>query len=191
MVCRAVPVSVRWRDQGLDPDALLAQRRERSKPLWDERVLWCTVRKKHEPPASKARRRPSLLHQPPGRARALPLLRVRADGQRLVERLHVRTALTRKNYLLPAPTRASSAPLSRYTILGSCRLAGVDPLEYLRDVRPTMRRKIRLVDLADLPHRCKQCRDAVAAFCAALARLGRCEYSRQRASHGDWGAIKS
>jgi hypothetical protein len=60
-----------------------------------------------------------------------------------------------------------------YTILGSCRLAGVDPLEYLRDVLPRMTRKVRLIDLADLlPHRWKQRRDAVAALCTALAHVG-------------------
>lgn len=49
----------------------------------------------------------------------------------------------------------------------------VDPLEYLRDVLPRMTRKVRLIDLPDLlPHRWKQRRDAVAAFCVALARLG-------------------
>jgi hypothetical protein len=53
-----------------------------------------------------------------------------------------------------------------------CRIC--DPLEYLRDVLPRMTRKVRLVDLSDLlPHRWKQRRDAVAALCAALARIGR------------------
>jgi len=71
---------------------------------------------------------------------------------------------------------AGSSPPPRpaaAVILGSCRLAGVDPLEYLRDVLPRMTRKVRLVDLPELlPHRWKRRRDAVAAFCAALARLG-------------------
>ena len=40
-------------EQGLDPGGVLEQRRERSKPLWDELVSWCTVHKKHEPPSSK------------------------------------------------------------------------------------------------------------------------------------------
>ena len=54
------------------------------------------------------------------------------------------------------------------------RLAGIDPLEYLRDVLPRMARKVRLLDLSELlPHHWKQRRDAVAAFCAALARWGR------------------
>jgi transposase len=36
-----------------DPSAKLAERRARSKPVWDELVRWCAVRKQHEPPASK------------------------------------------------------------------------------------------------------------------------------------------
>ncbi|HEX7839756.1 MAG TPA: transposase [Kofleriaceae bacterium] len=35
--------------RGLDPDAKLAKRRARSKPVWDELVAWCTLRKQHEP----------------------------------------------------------------------------------------------------------------------------------------------
>ena len=36
----------------LTDDERLAERRRQSKPVWDELVAWCTVRKKHEPPAS-------------------------------------------------------------------------------------------------------------------------------------------
>jgi hypothetical protein len=39
---------------------------------------------------------------------------------------------------------------------------------------PHFSRKVRLIELSDLlPHRWQQRRDAVAAFCAALARFGR------------------
>jgi transposase len=82
--------------------------------------------------------------------------------------------MTRKNYLFAGSDGGAERAAIAYTILGSCRLVGIDPLEYLRDVLPRMTRKVRLVDLSDLlPHRWKQRRDAVAAFCAALARLGR------------------
>ena len=162
------------RDNGLDPDAVLAQRRERSKPLWDELVSWCTVHKKHEPPSSKlgialryfTNHRVAL-------ARFLDFGYVPLDNG-IVERLHVRTAMTRKNYLFAGSDAGAERAAIAYTILGSCRLTGIDPLEYLRDVLPRMTRKIRLIDLSELlPHRWKQRRDAVAAFCAALGRLGR------------------
>ena len=162
------------RDEGLDPDAMLARRRERSKPLWDELVSWCTVQKKHETPSSRlgialryfTNHRVAL-------ARFLDYGYVPMDND-IVERLHVRTAMTRKNYLFAGSDGGAERAAIAYTILGSCRLVGIDPLEYLRDVLPRMTRKVRLVDLSDLlPHRWKQRRDAVAALCAALARLGR------------------
>ncbi len=161
-------------EKGLDPDTVLAQRREQSKPLWDELVSWCTVNKKHEPPSSRLgiALRYFTNHQV-ALARFLDYGYVPMDNG-LVERLHVRTALTRKNYLFAGSDAGAERAAIAYTILGSCRLAGVDPLEYLRDVLPRMTRKIRVIDLPELlPHRWKQRRDAVAAFCAALARIGR------------------
>ncbi len=162
------------REQSLDPDAVLAQRHERSKPIWDELVAWCTVHKQHEPPSSRLgiALRYFTNHQV-ALGRFLDYGYVPMDNG-IVERLHVRTAMTRKNYLFAGSDGGAERAAIAYTILGSCRLAGVDPLEYLRDVLPLMTRKLRLLDLPELlPHRWKQRRDAIAAFCAALARLGR------------------
>jgi transposase len=162
------------REQGLDPDAVLAQRRERSKPIWDELVSWCSVHKKHEPPSSRLGigLRYFTNHQI-ALARFLDYGYVPMDNG-IVERLHVRTAMTRRNYLFAGSDGGAERAAIAYTILGSCRLAGVDPLEYLRDVLPLMTRKIRLLDLPELlPHRWKQRRNAVAALCAALAHFGR------------------
>jgi hypothetical protein len=54
-----------------------------------------------------------------------------------------------------------------YTILGSCRLAGVDPREYLADVLPQLTGRIRLMDLpALLPSRWG-CTPAVTAVTVA------------------------
>ena len=54
-----------------------------------------------------------------------------------------------------------------YTILGSCRLAGVDPREYLADVLPRLTGRIRLVDLpALMPARWAAERAAAAAVAA-------------------------
>ena len=48
-----------------------------------------------------------------------------------------------------------------YTILGSCALADVDPVEYLTDVMPRLARGIRLADVAELlPIQWKAARDA-------------------------------
>jgi hypothetical protein len=157
----------------LDPDEKLKQRLERSKPLWDELVSWCHVRKKHEPPSSTlgVALRYFTNHQA-ALGRFLDYGVVPLDNG-LVERLHVRAALTRKNFLFVGADSGGERAAIAYTILGSCRLAGVDPIEYLSDVLPRLTGKIRILDLpALLPSRWKQRRDAVAAFCKALAGVG-------------------
>jgi hypothetical protein len=138
------------RDRGLEPDAVLAQRRERSKPIWDELVAWCTVHKKHEPPSSRMgiALRYFTNHQV-ALGRFLDYGYVPMDNG-IVERLHVRTAMTRKNYLFAGSDAGAERAAIAYTLLGSCRLAGIDPLEYLRDVLPRMTRKVRLLDLSQL-----------------------------------------
>ena len=68
----------------------------------------------------------------------------------IVERLHVRTALTRKNFLFAGSDAGGERAAIAYTILGSCRLAGADPREYLADVLPRLTGRIRLVDLPSL-----------------------------------------
>ena len=138
------------RERELGPEEVLVQRRERSKPIWDELVAWCTVHKKHEPPSSRMgiALRYFTNHQV-ALGRFLDYGYVPLDNG-IVERLHVRTALTRKNYLFAGSDAGAERAAIAYTILGSCRLAGVDPLEYLRDVLPRMTRKVRLLDLSQL-----------------------------------------
>jgi transposase len=138
------------RDRELGPDDVLAERQTRSKPIWDELVAWCTVHKKHETPSSRlgVALRYFTNHQV-ALGRFLDYGYVPMDNG-IVERLHVRTALTRKNYLFAGSDAGAERAAIAYTILGSCRLAGVDPLEYLRDVLPRMTRKVRLLDLPSL-----------------------------------------
>ena len=57
----------------------------------------------------------------------------------IVERLHVRAALTRKNYLFAGSHAGAERAAIAYSILGSCRLLGVDPVEYLADCAPPPR----------------------------------------------------
>lgn len=151
----------------LAPDEKLRRRIERSKPVWDELRAWCRVRKKYEPPSSAlaVALRYFTNHQV-ALGRFLDYGEVPMDNG-LVERLHVRTALTRKNYLFAGSDSGGERAAIAYTILGSCRLAGVDPIEYLRDVLPRLTGKVRLLDLpALLPARWAAAR-AVAAATAA------------------------
>jgi hypothetical protein len=77
----------------------------------------------------------------------------------IVERLHVRTALTRKNFLFAGSDTGGERAAIAYTVLGSCKLADVDPVEYLTDVLPRLARRVRLRDVpALLPARWKVAR---------------------------------
>lgn len=148
----------------LDDDKRLAERRSRSKPVWDELVAWCTVRKKHEPPSSGLGKALQYFtnHQV-ALARFLDYGYLPLDNG-IVERLHVRAAMTRKNFLFAGADSGGDRAAIAYTIFGSCRLAGVDPIAYLADVLPRLTRRVRLVDLpALLPARWAAARAAANA----------------------------
>src|SRR5690606_37418452 len=68
----------------------------------------------------------------------------------IVERLHVRAALTRKNFLFVGSDAGGDRAAIALTLLACCRLAGVDPVEYLRAWLPRMARTIRLLDVPGL-----------------------------------------
>jgi transposase len=71
--------------------------------------------------------------------------------------------LTRKNYLFAGSDVGAERAAIAYTLLGSCQLADIDPVEYLADVMPRMTRRIRIADLpALLPAQWKAARPAAA-----------------------------
>lgn len=153
----------------LDDNARLSERQARSRPVYEELVSWCNVHKPHEPPQSPMGRaiRYLLNHRE-------ALMRFLDDGcipidNGVVERLHVRAALTRKNFLFAGSDAGGERAAVAYTILGCCRLADVNPREYLADILPRLARGIRLRDVPDmLPARWKALREqAAAANCTA------------------------
>jgi hypothetical protein len=78
----------------------------------------------------------------------------------------------RKNFLFAGNDDFGERAATAFTILGCCRIVGVNPVEYLADVPPRLARPVRLRDLPDLlPHRWKARRDAAAAFSMARAQL--------------------
>ena len=156
----------------LDPDAKLAVRREQSRPVFDELVAWAKVHQPFEAPSSKLGEAIRyLLNHHVALGRFLESGLVPIDNGK-VERLHIRAALARKNFLFAGNDDFGERAAIAFTILGCCRIIGVNPFEYLADVFPRLARPVRLRDLPDLlPHRWKARRDAAAAFCAALARL--------------------
>ena len=155
-----------------DPAERLAVRQTQSRPVFDELVAWAQVHQPFEAPSSKlgdALR--YLLNHRVALGRFLESGLVPIDNGK-VERLHIRAALARKNFLFTGNDEFGERAAIAFTILGCCRIIGVSPVEYLADVFPTLARPIRLRDLPELlPHRWKARRDAAAAFVAALATL--------------------
>ena len=131
----------------LSDDRRLKIRQNESKSVWDEICAWCDTYKPHEPPASKLGEAIRYLTN-----HRIALGRFLEDGvipmdNGIVERLHVRAALTRKNYLFAGSDAGGERAAIAYTILGCCRLANVNPVEYLADVLPRLARRIRLRDM--------------------------------------------
>lgn len=149
------------------PDERLAARRARSKPIFDELRNWCHVRKKYEPPSSKlGRALQYFTNHKVALGRFLDDGRVPPDNG-IVERLHIRAALTRKNFLFAGSDAGGERAAIAYTLLGSCRLAGIDPIEYLADVMPKLAGRVRLMDLPSmLPSRWAAARVRVATATA-------------------------
>jgi transposase len=147
----------------LDPEKRLAARSARSKPIFDELKNWCHVRKKYEPPSSRLGKALQYFsNHEVALGRFLEDGRVPIDNG-IVERLHIRAALTRKNFLFAGSDAGGERAAIAYTIFGCCRLAGVDPIEYLADVLPRLRRRVRPLDLPDmLPSRWAPARTAAA-----------------------------
>ena len=76
-----------------------------------------------------------------------------------VERLHIRAAMTRKDFLFAGSDAGGERAAIAYTVLGSCALADVNPVEYLVEVLPRLSRRVRLRDVpALMPAAWKQSR---------------------------------
>ncbi len=64
------------------------------------------------------------------------------DG--IVERLHVRAAMTRKHALCAGSDACSERAAVASTVLGCCALVAGNPVAYLADVLPRQSRRLRL-----------------------------------------------
>ena len=133
-----------------DPDAKLEVRQAQSKPVFDELVAWAKTHQPYEPPASKLGEAIRyLLNHRVALGRFLESGVVPIDNG-AVERLHIRVALTRKNYLFAGSDAGGERAAIAYTILGCCRVLGINPTEYLSDVVPRLAHRVRLIDLPEL-----------------------------------------
>jgi transposase len=136
--------------RGLAPDKKFAVRQAESKPVFDEIVSWAEAYKSHEPPASALG---SAIRYMTNHREALG--RFLEDGvipidNGIVERLHVRAALTRKNFLFAGSDAGGERAAIAYTILGCCRLADVNPVEYLSDILPRLARGVCVRDVPNM-----------------------------------------
>jgi transposase len=131
-------------------DERLAERQSKSAAVYGELIRWCETHQPFETPKSPmgAGIRYVLNHQD-ALQRFLDDPDIPLDNGK-VERLHVRAAITRKNYLFAGSDAGGTRAAAAYTILGCCALAEVDPIAYLVDVLPRLARRVREADAADL-----------------------------------------
>jgi transposase len=123
------------------PEQKLAERQRRSKPVYDELIAWCLAYQPHEPPASMLGKAIQYLLN-----HRVELTRYIDDGtlpidNGIVERLHRIPAITRMNYLFAGSHTGAERAAIAYSIIGSCELLGIDPVEYLADVLPRLARE--------------------------------------------------
>ena len=135
--------------RGDDNARRLAERRRRSRPVYEELLAWARSYQPTEPPASLLGRAIQYLlnHQ-------VALTRFLTDGglppdNGIVERLHRRPAIGRRMYLFAGSHAAAERAAIAYSVLGTCRLLDLNPAHYLGDVLPRLARGI--VIARDLP----------------------------------------
>jgi transposase len=130
----------------LTPQARCQERQARSKPVYEELVKWCKTYQPGEPPTSLLGRavRYLLNHR-------VALMRFLEDGvipidNGIVERLHRGPAVGRRNYLFAGSHEGAQRAAIAYSVLGTCKLAGVNPIDYLTDVLPRLTRGVVIKD---------------------------------------------
>ena len=125
-------------------------RQSKSKPIYDELLAWCRAHKPHEPPKTPLAAACSYIIN-----HHVALMRFLDDGfipidNGLVERLHRRPAIGRRNFLFVGSHAGGERAAIAYSILGTCRLIGLNPVAYLSDIVPTLARGVEHHELAAL-----------------------------------------
>jgi transposase len=146
--------------RGRPPDEVLAVRKEHSVSIYDTLVDWCKAHQPVEPPKSPMGKAIGyLLNHEQALRRFMEHGAIPMDNG-AVERLHIRVALTRKNFLFAGSDAGAQRAAIAYSILGCCALAEVDPVAYLVYALPRLARGIRLRDAPELlPHAWKATRE--------------------------------
>lgn len=135
--------------RGKPPDEVLAARKVKSRPIYDALMQWVRLYKTREPPSSAlGRALRYVTNHEVALSRFLDDGRLPIDNGE-VERLHRRPAILRMNSLFAGSHEGGRRAAIVMSILGSCRLAGVNAVHYLADVLPKLLRE-GPVDLAAL-----------------------------------------
>lgn len=136
--------------RGGSVDLITAGRQEHAKPVYQALLKWAQVYQPHvEPQSPMGRAIGYLLNHQLALTRYLDDGRIPPDNG-APERLHVRAAMTRKNFLFAGSDEGARRAAVLYTVLGCCRLCGIDPVQYLADVLARLQGKVVEAELADL-----------------------------------------
>lgn len=124
----------------MDAAARRDERQRRSKPVYEELVRWAELHRPMEPPSSLLGKAVGYLMN-----HRLALMRFLDDGiipidNGVVERLHRRPAIGRRNFLFAGSHPGAERAAIAYSVLASCHLVGVNPIDYLNDVLPRLAR---------------------------------------------------
>jgi transposase len=122
--------------RGLDPEARLAERKARAIPLLDELYRWLTGKLAQLPKSSPLARAIRYTIKP----QHWPALTYYCtDGRaemsnNAAERSLRDVALGRRSYLFAGSDAGGERAASMYSLIGCCKLVGIDPESYLRYV---------------------------------------------------------
>lgn len=121
-----------------DPQARVKERYRRSTPVYDELIEWCRTYQTLEPPSSLLGKAIQyVLNQREALTRFLEDGRLPIDNG-IVERLHRRPAVGRRNYLFAGSQAAGERAAIAYSLLATCALNNVNMTEYLADILPKL-----------------------------------------------------
>ena len=134
---------------GLTGEQVTALRREKSRPIYDELIAWCKAYHRLEPPKMPlAKACGYIINHHVGLTRFIDDGSIPIDNT-LVERLHRRPAIGKRNFLFVGSHTGGERAAIAYSVLGTCRLLGLNPVTYLASVLPDLARGIELEQLPD------------------------------------------
>lgn len=110
--------------------------------IYDELLSWCRTYRPHEPPKTPLAQAIGYLIN-----HRIALTRFIDEGSlpidnTLVERLHRRPAITRRSFLFAGSHAGGERAAIAFSILATCDLCDVNPVDYLGEVLPRLARGV-------------------------------------------------